>query len=85
MQDATKRNKKRSPIISAVIIIVLLGIFLAVMVVPLLGDAEEALLVIGIIGFYGLIIVAVIIGVIFALRQRLKEIEGGEEEDAKQY
>jgi len=50
-----------------------------------LGDAEEALLVIGIIGFYGLIIVAVIIGVIFALRQRLKEIEGGEEEDAKQY
>ena len=34
---------------------------------------------------YGGLIVAVVFGVIAALRQRLKEIEGGEEEDAKKY
>lgn len=39
----------------------------------------------GILIVYGLLIVAVILGVLAALRQRLKEIESGEEEDAKQY
>jgi len=31
------------------------------------------------------VIVAVIVGVVVALNQRLREIEGGEEEEAKQY
>ena len=34
---------------------------------------------------YGGVIVAAIVGVVAALRQRLQEIESGEEEDAKQY
>ncbi len=34
---------------------------------------------------YALIGGAVIVGVLLALAQRLKEIDGGEEEDAKKY
>ena len=40
---------------------------------------------IGFLAVYGLVLVAVIVGVLAALGQRLKEIEGGEEEDAKKY
>ena len=35
--------------------------------------------------FIALIILAMIVGVFLALRQRLQEIEGGEEDEAKQY
>ena len=34
---------------------------------------------------YGLAILAVITGILLALRQRLKEIEGGEEDEARKY
>ena len=34
---------------------------------------------------YGVLGGAVVVGVVLALRQRLREIEGGEEDDASQY
>ena len=48
-----------------------------------MGDIDLAAA--AIIGFYALLGLAVVAGVIAALCQRLREIKGGEEEDAKKY
>lgn len=83
MQETTKR--KKAPILCAAIIIGVLAIFLACIAFPLLGSAFGEWMAMGILLLYGGVIVAVIVGVVLALRQRLREIEGGEEEDAKKY
>lgn len=85
MQDTTKNSKKKAPIICAAVVIGLLGIFLATILFPLIGEVYGELLAVGFLLIYGLGIIAVIIGVLVALRQRLKEIESGEEEDARKY
>ncbi len=85
MQNDTKKSKKKAPIICAAVVIGLLGIFLATILFPLIGEVYGQLLAVGFLLVYGLAIVAVIFGVLAALRQRLKEIEDGEEEDAKKY
>ena len=86
MPNATNLNKKKkAPIICAVIIIGLLGILLGIVIYPILTEANGELAAICIIALYGILILATIIGIIIALKQRLKEIEGGEEEDAKKY
>ncbi len=85
MQNGTKNSKKNAPIICAAVVIGLLGIFLATILFPLIGEVYGQLLAVGFLAIYGGVIVAVILGVLAALRQRLKEIEGGEEEDAKKY
>ena len=83
MQETTK--KKKAPILCAAIIIAALAIFLACIVFPLLSGALGQWIAVGILLLYGGLIVAVIVGVVMALRQRLREIDGGEEEDAKKY
>ena len=84
MQNSTDR-KKRAPIICAVVIIGLLAVFLATILFPLVGASYGEWIALGFLAVYGLVIVAVIVGVLAALRQRLKEIESGEEEDARKY
>ena len=51
------------------------------------GEAalEGAQAAVGIIGIYAVIIGAVIVGVLVALRQRMRELDSGAEEDAKKY
>ncbi|MGM9627317.1 MAG: hypothetical protein ACI3V4_04390 [Faecousia sp.] len=83
MRDTTK--KKRAAILSAAVIVGLLGIVIATVLVPLVREAYGDGIAIGFLAVYGLVLVAVIVGVLAALGQRLKEIEGGEEEDAKKY
>lgn len=85
MQKTTDGRKKTAPILWAAVIILLLGMLLAFFLFPLIGEVAGELLAIGILVFYCLIIVGTIVGILLALRQRLKEIESGEEEDAKQY
>ena len=85
MQDTTKNSKKKAHIICAAVVIGLLSIFLATILFPLIGEVYGELLAVGFLLIYGLGIIAVIIGVLVALRQRLKEIESGEEEDARKY
>ena len=86
MPNATNLNKKKkAPIICAVIMIGLLGILLGIIIYPMLNEANGELAAIGIIIVYGILILAMIVGIILALKQRLKEIESGEEEDAKKY
>jgi len=85
MQNDIKKHKKKAPIICAIIVISLLSIFLATILLPLIGEVYGEMLALGFLLIYGALIIAVILGILFALRQRLKEIEGGEEEDAKKY
>ena len=86
MPNATNLNKKKkAPNICAVIMIGLLGILLGIIIYPMLNEANGELAAIGIIIVYGILILAMIVGIILALKQRLKEIESGEEEDAKKY
>lgn len=86
MPDTTKKNsKKNAPILCAIIMIALLATFIGIIIFPLLGASYGDVAAIGFLIVYIVIIVAIIIGILIALHQRLKEIEGGEEEDAKQY
>lgn len=85
MQNDIKKSKKKAPIICATVVIAFLGIFLATILFPLIGEVMGKALAVGFLLIYGGVIVAAIVGVVAALRQRLQEIEGGEEEDAKQY
>jgi len=78
-------NKKKAPIICAAVVIGLMLVYLAVIMYGIIGEAEGEVFAIGFLLIYGAVIVAAIVGVVLALRQRLKEIEGGEEEDAKKY
>ena len=85
MRDNTKRNKRLAPIVCAVVAVAFMAVMLAVMIYPLLGDSYGNVAAVIFLGVYALIIVAVIAGILAALGQRLREIEGGEEEDAKRY
>lgn len=82
MQNTTK--KKSGAIISAVIISLLLlsyvGVFLFVFFQ--LGVDSVAL---GILALYTVVIIVSIVCVLYALKQRLKELNSGEEEEAKKY
>lgn len=78
-------KKKQAPIVAAVIVIMLLSIFLAILVFPLILAAMEDVFAFGILLLYILFVIVEIIGVVIALKQRLQEIDGGEEEEAKKY
>ena len=81
----TKETKKRASIRSAVVIIAILAVFVGFILFPLISEMGGMLFAVAILLLYAGGIVAVIFGVIAALRQRLQEIEGGEEEEAKKY
>ena len=83
MQKNTK--KKWAAILCAAVVVGLLGLFLAAILFPLIGEACGEAVAMGFLLVYGLAIVAVIVGVLVALRQRLREIKGGEEDEAKKY
>lgn len=83
MRDTTK--KKRGAIIAAVVVIAVLSAYLGSFLFAMVAESLEGLAVALIMIVYGGMILAVIFGVVAALNQRLKELDGGEEEDAKQY
>lgn len=83
MRDTTK--KKRGAIIAAVVVIAVLSAYLGSFLFAMVAESLEGLAVALIMLVYGGMILAVIFGVVAALNQRLKELDGGEEEDAKQY
>ena len=83
MQKTTR--KKWTAILCAAVIVGVLGLFLAAILFPLVGRAVGEAVAMGFLLVYGLAVVAVIVGVLAALRQRLKEIRGGEEDAAKKY
>lgn len=81
MQNTTK--KKRGAVISAAVVIGFLLLYIGSLVFAVVMDMDLGAA--AIIGLYGLAILAVIAGILLALRQRLREINKGEEEEAKQF
>ena len=80
-----KEKKKRASILCAVFIITLLAVFVGCILFPLISEMGGFFFASILLLFYAGGIVAVIFGVIAALRQRLREIESGEEEEARKY
>ncbi len=83
--NSDRKTKRIAPVVCAAVVIAFLGLFLGMLLLPLLdigsGDGAAAVILV----LYALVIVAIIVGVVIALVQRLREIDGGEEDDAKQY
>ena len=79
------RNKKKiAPWIVALVFIVFFGIYIGFLIFAQL-QAREVPFAVVFIGLYIVLLAAMIVGIIIALRQRLKEIDGGEEDEALQY
>ena len=83
--SGSKENKKRASILSAVVIIAVLAVFVGFILFPLISEMGGLFFAVMILLVYAGGIVAVILGILAALKQRLREIESGEEEEAKQY
>lgn len=81
----TKDTKKRASIRSAVVIIAILAVFVGFILFPLISEMGGMLFAVMVLLLYAGGIVAVIFGVLAALKQRLEELESGEEEEAKKY
>ena len=75
-----KSTKGRGPVIVAALGTVVFGSLLWVML-----EEEPIPAVIGIMVVYGLLAVAIVVGVLYAMVQRLREIQGGEEDEARKY
>ena len=83
--SGNKDRNKRGAILSAVVIITILAVFVGCILFPLISEMAGIFFAAVLLLFYAGGIVAVIFGVIAALRQRLREIESGEEEEARKY
>ena len=85
--SSERRGKRKGSILSAAVVLLwLAGLILAVALTALeaarAGECGAAALL---LALYGVLGGAAVIGVVLALRQRLREIAGGEEDDAAQY
>jgi len=86
MQKTTDtRRKKMTASICAIVMILIFAAYLAIFLYPLIAEEFTELIVVLIFAFYALVIIAAIAGVLLALKQRLREIDSGEEDEAKRY
>lgn len=79
-----RKNIKRGAIISALVVVVFFLVYLVLIATAVLEVPEDTIGLFVVL-FAGAIFLAIIVGVLLSLRQRLKEIDTGEEEDAKKY
>lgn len=86
MRNNTNRKKKIAPVVVAVLVVLYMGP-IVVMVAAMAGmlGASGGMALTPFLLLYALGGGAVIVGVLYAMAQRLREIDGGEEEDAKKY
>lgn len=77
-----ENTKRLEPILCAAVFIVLLTA--ALILLLCIADTGSAALA-ALLLLFAANMVSVIVGIILALRQRLREIDSGEEEAAKQY
>ena len=80
MRETTK--KKRAAVLCAAVMTLLLAVCLALLFLPALDLPAGEWLAIGVTA---VVILAMIAGVIAAAVQRVRELDGGEEEAAKKY
>ena len=79
-----RKNIKRGAILSALVVVVFFLVYLALLATAILEAPQDVIGWLAVV-LAGGIFVAMIVGVVLALSQRLKEIDRGEEEDAKKY
>lgn len=77
-------NIKRGAIFSALAVVAFFALYLVLLATAVLEAPQDVIGWLAVI-LAGSIFVAMIVGVLMALSQRLKEIDKGEEEDAKKY
>ena len=73
--NSEKRRRKIAPMVCAVVILGVLGVLLGLVVLPLLGLGRGDSTAVVILALYALALLAVMIGVIAATLQRLREID----------
>lgn len=78
-----RKNIKRGAILSALVVAFFL-VYLVLLATAVLEVPEDTIGLMAVL-FAGAIFLAIIAGVLLALGQRLKEIDGGEEENARKY
>ena len=79
-----RKNIKRGAILSALVVVAFFLVYLALLATAILEAPQDVIGWLAVV-LAGGIFVAMIVGVVLALSQRLKEIDNGEEEDAKKY
>ena len=79
-----RKNIKRGAVISALVVVAFFLVYLVLLATAVLEVPEDTIGLLVVL-FAGAIFLAIIVGVLLALGQRLKEIDSGEEEDAKKY
>ena len=78
-------DKKQGAIACAAVGIGFFVVILAILLFSLVAETCADWIAWLVVLLYGAIILAVILGIAAALRQRLRELESGEEEDARKY
>ena len=78
----TTEKEKRAAILWAALFVLLLAVCLALLFLPALSIPAGRWLAIVVCAA---VIAAMLVGVIIAAMQRVRELDGGEEEDAKRY
>ena len=79
-----RKNIKRGAIFSALAVVLFFALYLVLLATAILEAPSDVIGWVAVI-LAGSVFVAIIVGVLLALSQRLKEIDGGEEEDARKY
>ena len=87
MRSNSDIKKRRGALLSALVVLLWLAGLVAVVVFAAVEAAREGAIGAGalLVLLYGTLGGAAMVGILIALRQRLQEIEGGEEDDAAQY
>ncbi len=80
-----KSTKGRGPVIVAALGTVVVALLFFGSLLWVMLEEEPIPAVIGIMAVYAILGIAIIVGVLCAMVQRLREIRGGEEEDARKY
>ena len=87
MRSDSDREKRHGAILSAVVVLLWLAGLVALIVFAAIEAARDGAAGVGalLVLIYGTAGGAAVVGILLALRQRLREIDGGEEDDASQY
>ena len=87
MRSDSDREKRHGAILSAVVVLLWLAGLVALIVFAAIEAARDGAAGVGalLVLMYGTAGGAAVVGILLALRQRLREIDGGEEDDASQY
>ena len=82
-----RNRKKIAPIVIAVIVVAYIAplVGMVAYAAGLAGGQEGAGMIVPFLLLYALLGGAVIVGVLHAMAQRLREIDGGEEDEASKY